>query len=138
MLWLLMALLPLQGTASVIKMPCGTRHHQSAVVGVSKKDVPLGASLSLRHVADMPLQTEPPATLESQNAASAKTFAKKNPNSSTCSICASCCVGAIAPPQVLAPLPVPGISKAAISSPSVPYPGHIPFGLERPPKPLLG
>lgn len=121
LLWLLLAALPLQGFAAAVQTSCGPMAHH----GLSEM-----AMEPLHHHA-------------SDNAANSLTVKSAKPSgdsadakqkSSFCSACATCCVGAVAPPSVFPLTPVYSSSLAAISTLSPLVTGFIPTGLERPPK----
>jgi hypothetical protein len=135
LLWLLMAALPLQGMAAVIKASCGPRHHDISssmltVMGNHSHDESVGPH---HHdeagnivVAD-----------DAEEASSSKSAeSKQGPHLSYCSACAACCFGAAAPPPSVFLTPVFSTVEAAVIPPVVSFTGFIPAGLERPPRHL--
>lgn len=135
LLWLLIAALPIQGAAAVIKASCGPRHH-----GVS-----IEASVSDHHhsvgtLAHGDVSAEMVAVDNEAVVAFALTeqadSSPKLPVSSFCSACAACCAGAVAPPPSLSLTPTFLVVEAAVLPPVVSFTGFIPAGPERPPRHL--
>ena len=122
LLWLLIAALPLQGFAAAVQASCGPMaHHDQAETAMSVQ--------SHHHEGDGATDSvKVAATKSSGDSAGAKH------KSSFCSTCATCCVGAVAPPSVSVLPPIYSSSVPAISAPSPLVTGFIPSGLERPPK----
>lgn len=122
LLWLLLAALPLQGFAAAVQTSCGPMaHHGSSEMATQAQ--------SHNHEGDS-------ATSSSTEAAS-KSFRHSvdaKHKSSFCSACATCCVGAVAPPSVSVLTPVYSSSLPVVFSPAPLVTGFIPAGLERPPK----
>jgi hypothetical protein len=110
LLWILIAALPLQASA-VAFMSCGaataqaTTHHHAAMAATAHK-----------------------AHCEQTNAGHLDATHGK------CSHCASCCIGASAPPAVLAMVAPATFSTYAIAGVEPALAGHIPATLERPPR----
>jgi len=76
----------------------------------------------------------PEASSKSGSAVSAaKSFGDKHEHS-TCSACATCCIGAVAPPSVAVMTSAYSSPLPAIVTPTPLVTGFIPAGLERPPK----
>ena len=122
LLWLLTAALSLQGFAAAAQTPCGpVAHHDQAEIAMVMH--------SHHHEGD--------GATDSVKVAAAKSSGDSpgaKHKSSFCSACATCCVGAVAPPSVSVLTPVYSSSLPAISAPSPFVTGFIPSGLERPPK----
>lgn len=112
LLWILIAALPLQASA-VAFMSCGaakapaqaTQHHHTAMAATAHK-----------------------AHCEQSNAGHLDATHGK------CSHCASCCIGASAPPAVLAMVAPATFSTYAAAGVEPAIAGHIPATLERPPR----
>jgi len=122
MLWLLLAALPLQGFAAAVQMSCGPMaHHGSSEMVIHAE--------SHRHEGD---SAASPSTEAAAKSSGSSADAKHK--SSFCSACATCCVGAAAPPSISVLTPVYSSSLPVISSPAPLLAGFIPAGLERPPK----
>ena len=121
LLWLLLAALPLQGIAAAAQTSCGPMAHHGAADSVPQAQLHHhdghGAADSVKAAAK---STGDPTDLKHK--------------SSICGACATCCVGAVAPPTVSAFTPVYSSSLPVIVSPSSLVTGFIPAGLERPPK----
>jgi len=122
MLWLLLAALPLQGFAAAIQTSCGPMpHHGSSEMAMHAE--------SHHHEGDGAANHSTVAAAKSSGG-SVDTKHK----SSFCSACATCCVGAVAPPSVSVLTPVYSNSLPIVFSPPLLVTGFIPAGLERPPK----
>lgn len=122
LLWLLLAALPLQGFAAAVQTSCGpTAHHGSSEMVIQPH--------SHHHEGDGAASG---ATVVAANSAGDSAHSKHK--SAFCSSCATCCVGAVAPPSVSLLTPVYSSSLPVVSSPSPLVTGFIPAGLERPPK----
>jgi len=122
MLWLLLAALPLQGFAAAVQTSCGPMAHHDSSEMVMQGD-------SHDHKGDGAANHSTVAAAKSSGG-SVDTKHK----SSFCSACATCCVGAVAPPSVSVLTPVYSSSLPVVSSLSPLVTGFIPAGLERPPK----
>lgn len=130
LLWLLLAALPLQGVSAAIKSAYGPmEHHGSAEMTMSGQS----------HHHDGDAMEMPDTNLAGANAdmISAKSpdqpFSDKHKHSS-CSACATCCVGGVA---LLSAAVMTSAYSNSLPSIVTPFPfvtGFIPAGLERPPK----
>lgn len=132
-LWLLIAVLPVQGFASAIEASCGSQHHGSvalkAVTAEHHHDGVAGAQHHHEQTAD-----------SSGSSAHASTLGKVGDSGhkhSLCGACATCCVGAVAPPSALAVPPSLSNTLPAVVTPPALATGFVPAGLERPPKRFL-
>jgi hypothetical protein len=131
-LWLLIASLPVQGMAAAMKSSCAEEHHATA----SATEMPAmaehhHAQMTAHHQhADGMHMASADAPVEQPHATDHKL------KSSVCSSCASCCLGASAPPSVTVLTPVYDSAEFVIASPSPLLASFIPAGLERPPKSL--
>lgn len=135
LLWLLMAALPLQGMAAAIGASCGPSGYAD-----------IASSAVMHHEAGMSMQHHDEQTSDMQMTdghdmadagnAPVNSHPSKHKNSS-CSACAACCVGALAPPSIS--ISVPHFDTAEVTQiSSIPLvPGFVPGGLERPPKRFL-
>lgn len=132
LLWLLIAALPLQGMAAVIKASCGPRHHDmSSVLMVMGEHS--------HHEAAGPHHHDDAGNIvvaDDAQKASAQhdADASQGPHLSYCSACAACCFGAAAPPPSVSLVPVFSTAETAVIPPVVSFTGFIPAGLERPPR----
>jgi hypothetical protein len=134
LLWLLITALPLQGMAAVMKASCGTAHHGSAptVAMVNEHHHDQHAMHEHRH-GDHAV-THADSTVSDSSVKSDQSSAGHQHKNSSCSACAACCAGAVAPPSALLLAPVRMSSEAVLVSPAPLVTGHIPGGLERPPR----
>jgi hypothetical protein len=136
LLWLLMAALPIQGLAAVVKASCGQTHHalmsattptaqDAAVNQHSHSD---GATHSHpAHATGAPVQANVPADISTV----------PDVKSSYCSACAACCFGAVAPPVSALKTPEPDFFERAVPALTSRLASHIPPSLERPPRYFL-
>lgn len=124
LLWLLLATLPLQGYTAVARTSCGLMASQHLPKGMT-------TSQSSHREGDGDASPVSVTTTKSNgNLAGAKH------KSGSCSACATCWVGAGAPPPIFASPPITSHSWFA-ASPSSPLPNEfIPAGPERPPRRL--
>lgn len=127
LLWLLIAALPLQGFAAAMQTSCGqmVAHH-----GQTEKT----SAMQAHHQAAGDTADSMHASADHNAPHFAKDPAGANHHGGSCSACASCCIGAAAPPSVNVLTPV---YRSAVPAPSAPahlVAGFIPAGLERPPK----
>ena len=122
LLWLLIAALPLQGFAAAVQASCATTAHHAA----AQMDVPAQSHAEHGHSAH-----HDDAAGDATEAGHG-TIGKHT--GSSCSACASCSVGASAPPCLSIGSLAYGNSQPVVSSPAPLVTGFIPPGLERPPK----
>lgn len=130
LLWLLMAALPLQGMAAAMQTACAPmEHHSSSETRVSAQlhhhD---GDAMDMSGIDAAGAD----AVMESSMSPD-ESFGAKHKHSG-CSACASCCIGALAPPFTLIAPPAHGNSLAVAVSPAPLVVRFVPAGLERPPK----
>jgi hypothetical protein len=130
LLWLLIAALPIQGMAAVVKASCGPTHHQSVAAMMAEHH---HAHDGHHHHADANIAADEhrSASSTASDKASDKAQAQK---SAFCSACAACCFGAAAPPPVVFWSPTLVRSEAKPIPLAVLFTGYIPAGLERPPR----
>lgn len=130
LLWLLLAALPLQGVAAAINMACGPMEHH----GLTEMTMPVQSHHHAGEAMGMSDIDAPDASLELSSTVSPdKSFSDKHKHS-TCSACATCCVGAVAPPSVAVMTSTYTSSLPSVVTPAPLVTGFIPAGLERPPK----
>lgn len=122
MLWLLLAALPLQGFAAAVQASCSQMAHHGSSEMVMQTE-------SHDHEGDGAAN---PETVAATKSSGGSVDAKHK--SSFCSACATCCVGAAAPPSFSVLTPVYSNSLPVVFSPAPLVAGFIPAGLERPPK----
>lgn len=130
-IWLVIASVPIQGMAAVVKASCGPRHH--AVMDVA---VTVMTAEHSNHHHDMGADHTHSASMaaDAGDAASSATDEAPIVKSSYCSACAACCVGAAAPPVSSIRVPSDSNPESVVLSPEPLVTGFIPGGLERPPK----
>lgn len=130
-----MIVLPAQAIASAINSSCGPSHHKLSPVTTS-------ANHHVHQAMDN-LAGHDHGHFPVHHAASDSQLNDKELNSapeptqfknSSCSACASCCIGAFAPPIVVNWHSDLGTSPAPLVVESPLIAGHIPPGLERPPR----
>lgn len=126
LLWLMLATLPLQGVAAVVKVACGPEHHVMIPSTFDHHHADADAGLYHGDENSHPATTHGSPDSDADAAAADK--------ASTCSACATCCVGATAPPSALNLAPELPASNFIVPFPVVAFNGHIPASLERPPK----
>jgi hypothetical protein len=133
LLWLLIAALPLQGMAAVIKASCGPRHHDMPSVMMSVVEHHHDSS-SAPHQHDMADMNSAADVASAANTADDSQNLKQVHKTSYCSACAACCVGAVAPPSVVYLVSPLARGETVAIAPLVSFTGFIPASLERPPK----
>lgn len=140
LLWFLIAALPVQGMAAIIKANCGPRHHAVSVSASATTEMPHG---HVSHFHEGQTASDFHHTIEvNENDAVAEDSMASEPSqfaghyATYCSACAACCTGAVAPPASLSAVPTPDIGEATAIPPVTSYLGFIPASLERPPKPF--
>lgn len=137
LLWLLIAALPLQGMATVVQASCGPRHHAISSTGTGMADHHHASGETPHAHSDMVVQkADVGADSEADVGSGVESSSKPFHKLSSCSACAACCFGAVAPPSSLSTTPVLSSVEAAVLSPVVSFTGFIPAGLERPPRHL--
>lgn len=132
LLWLMMAALPVQGMAAVLKVSCSPRHHDLRSV-MPKVVEHHHDSDTAPHQHELIDNTDADGRKLAHSANDVQS-SKHDHETSYCSACAACCVGAAAPSSTfsLASLLING---EAVASPRlVSFTGFIPASLERPPR----
>jgi hypothetical protein len=133
LLWLLMAVLPIQGLAAVMKATCGPNHQSSLPAAAAEDHHHAGHAAPSRH---HDATGHPAAGEQIAQTADVSISPQDNHAGSYCSACAACCVGAGAPPPAMHRTLVHSSSAAVKISPAPLVTGFIPDGLERPPRPI--
>lgn len=134
LLWLLIAVLPIQGFAAVVQRSCG-----SGVMMHPNSSVEPAAQVQSVHVMDAAAGIDQVVSEHDECPEHASVLSKKASGShgykhGSCSACASCCVGAAAPPVLLSfilPSNTPEVRRTSGATPVI---GFIPDSLERPPR----
>lgn len=144
LLWLLVAALPVQGMAAVIKSNCGQTH---PAISVTDSVGDSAATQHLHDVHDHRASSHSNAQVDLHISASQLQAADVGEANTTdlqsghhcaayCSACVACCMGGVAPPHTFSLVSLPD-SVAVVAVPSaVSYLGFIPPSLDRPPKTL--
>lgn len=133
LLCLLIAVLPIQGFAAVVQRSCSSGHMVAASLVLETAEPGQSA-----HDMDAVSASEQ-AVSEHDGCAEDTADSSKAPSGShdkhgSCSACASCCVGAAAPPVFRSfslPSKIPEVRRTSGATPVV---GFIPDSLERPPR----
>lgn len=144
LLWLLIAALPIQGLAAVMRATCSQSHHMTGISMSHATPISLNEHvhgdesehadhLHEHHHSGAHQDEYPPVAGNMSDDASSASD-DKQVKSSTCSACATCCVGAVAPPSALLHIPHPDFSSLSIVGPLSRMAGYIPPSLERPPR----
>jgi len=131
LLWLLLAALPFQGIAAVMKTACApTGLNGSSGVAIAMQ------SHHHHHHEDASMHTAHAAAADDGTAVKPSPDKPSDANHphSSCSACASCCVGAVAPPCATDAISSCRGSLPAVASQPLPLASVVPGGLERPPK----
>lgn len=126
LLWILIAALPVQGLAAASNASCGPAHHVSAAA----------AAVADQHHGDASIHHHDGGMHAAGHVAAADTVEAPSAagDHGYCSACAACCIGATGPPPALTLVISDRCSEAiAIFAPPA-FAGHIPAGLERPPR----
>src|SRR6478672_5648940 len=111
LLWLLMAALPIQGMAAVVKASCGPRHHALSMQNaapVVEHHHDAGSTSHVHHAFDTVSAGEP---------GDGSPDVKPVQKTSYCSACATCCIGAAAPPPTVFLASIVTSVEAAIAPP---------------------
>jgi hypothetical protein len=133
LLWLLIAVLPIQGFAGAVLRTCASPSSRAevaveAVIHASLTEGMHTASIGATQMADNA------SCDEHVGHTSQKSTGDHEAKHGSCSACASCCVGAAAPPTLLS-VRVPSRVPEVFPIPAVtPVVGFIPDNLERPPR----
>lgn len=128
LIWLLVALLPLQAVAGSFGMTCAPVHQQTS------HDVPRHAGVDHDMMAGAHDGHHGDHASEATSAGQASDHHAGKLSHSTCSACSAFCLGAVAPPSSLLPTPTFDGSDAVIVSPSAFAVAFIQDGPQRPPR----
>lgn len=134
-LWMLLLVLPVQAMATAVKISCGPNHHAMTSAPSKFSDTHVNQS-GHDHQHDEHHLVQNSTIDTSIQAASDQQDGSNTIKHSTCSACATCCVGAGAPPSSLnlAAVNAPSFAPVLLNTSS--FTGFIPAGLERPPRHL--
>jgi hypothetical protein len=133
LLWLLIMAIPVQGLAAAAMLSCGSAHAASPQAA----HVHIGHSQSdaMDHHHHHDTASSGHASDEVMDAPAGHGSSGQHKHTiSSCSACAACCLGAAVIPSGLALIPIYTSVELVAVSPSQFVTGHIPAGLERPPR----
>lgn len=116
LLWILIVALPLQGGAAAFTS-CGAERVHASAQAHQIESANAGADTSMAH-----------------EHCGNKSSKESGPSHGKCSSCASCCVGALAPPAVLTILPSSSFSTFASPEVELAMTTYFPATLKRPPR----
>jgi hypothetical protein len=131
LIWMLAFALPAQALGSVIKLSCGPTHHvavPAAVSGHSHHEIHHKTADHAAH------DHESTANAHHGEAAAEPDDDSTQYKSATCSACATCCASAAVVHSDLTWMPGYRNSFIFVPSPFLSFFGHVPAGLERPPR----
>jgi hypothetical protein len=131
LVWLLMAMLPLHALAASVNLSCAPVPHDMGSSSADEHAAHATADGHARH--DEHASHAGHAVSGVDMAATADAGSTDVPHSS-CSACSVFCVGAVAPPSALLPLPSIDGSESVVIAPSDFATGFIPDGPQRPPR----
>ena len=138
LLWFFIAVLPVQGFAGVMRMCCGSA--PAAVMAAMPAQATMADHAAMPGMPGMPRMHDdaPPAPAHCAAMASAAAHTTPADSEHGCAACAACCLAAaLMSPGGLPVFVSERLSTAVASAPHVLFSGHIPAGLERPPRPSL-
>lgn len=134
LLWFLIAALPIQGIAAVVQASCGPRHHDMASMAMESGDHHHDAGVGPHHHDNV--EVAKAVISDTDQSDKAEASSTPSPKLGSCSACASCCFGAVAPPPAISLTPVFNSVETAVLPPVIAFTGFIPANLERPPRHL--
>jgi hypothetical protein len=134
LLWLLIAVLPVQGFAAAMKASCGPGRHGSLPISITTDEHHHDGAAAHAHHHDADMHSVSDSSPPESSVTADNSSDTHKHKSSYCSACAACCAGAVAPPSALHRTPVHGSSELVLASPAPLVTGYIPGGLERPPR----
>ena len=130
-IWCLLLALPMQGYAAATMLNCGpTPHHEKQAADAPTHEQDAENHSHAAHQHDAAPETAATDSLASDGYSNTH-------HKTSCSACATCCVAAAVIPAGLNWTPLYSRSQAPVAAPAVSFSGHIPAGLERPPRFLL-
>ena len=135
LIWLLIALLPMQAIAAGIRMACVVDGDTVATKVVTTY-IAQGATPDHHHHHHHGMSADDVDAKPIHNVHNHATDHLKHHKSTTCSSCGSCCIGAFALPEPLSIAHNDAQVVVKIVSPPALVTGFIPNGLERPPRQL--
>lgn len=137
LLWLLIAVLPVQGFGAVLKRSCGPVREEvlrQPVVPAAHQHMNTGA-MSMHHQMMTSHDADDAGSVAAASDCSSKKTSPHGHKGSTCNSSAVCCFGAAAPPLVKAASPDMDSTECYCADLAATVTGFIPDSLERPPRP---
>ena len=135
LVWILMAALPLHAVAASVRLSCApTGHHTGAAAAPDAQQHAMHGAVADEH-ADIHAHHGGHDVPDADAATDSPDDDAATLSHSSCSACSVFCVGAVAPPSALLPLPSFDGSEAVVVAPADSVTGFIPDGLQRPPRP---
>jgi hypothetical protein len=132
LIWLLIAVVPLNAVAATAGMSCALGHQQAMERAMSH-DPGHAMHEDTGHHHDM-ADASASHHQSAMPAADTDPGGADEPAHSSCSACSVFCIGAVAPPSVFVSIPSFSGSENVVVSPAPPVTGFIPEGLRRPPR----
>jgi hypothetical protein len=133
LLWLLAFALPMQGYAAAAMFDCeAALPHATVALEESGQD---HAAMSHMHGGEFHQHGSMQQVSDSH--AQPHGSSDRHAHASPCSMCAACCVGIAMMPAALDWHPQHAVSLLRTASPVVWFSGHIPPGIDRPPRAIL-
>jgi len=127
LLWLMIAALPLQGSAFA-SMPCAGVDVMDVLTAADHAEAPG------QHCGDMADVAESTAPAAGEHCTSHDGGSHAADSHGKCSQCASCCIGAVAPPAMPSPVFPAAFSSVAPSAVEAAMIAHVPATPKRPPR----
>ena len=131
MIWCLLVAVPMQGYAAAIMLNCGSTHHHEMLAlyaPAHERDAATHENGGQSHHAATQVADADAVSHDGHPGKHGKT---------SCSACAACCVAAAVIPSGLSWTSPYSCSESPFAVLAVSFSGHIPAGLERPPRFLL-
>lgn len=136
MLWLLVLALPVQGLAATIKASCSESHRQHVLLLEPAKP-PSHLQEQQAHHGHHAHDTHAVPPVHHDAADKKSDSAGSDTVHASCSACATCCTGALAPPALLDSMPADTQLSGLAMGATVSFSGFIPPSPERPPRSFL-
>lgn len=133
LLWLLIAVMPLQAFATNVLRVCSSGHQGMTVDASAPGAYAEVGSESPQHLMDQQLPDDEECT-EVSSSSTDDNDCPDAPKLGSCSACAACCVGAFAAPAMHSFVSPPNVAEVHETFGSTLVVGFIPDSLERPPR----
>ena len=132
LIWIVVALLPLQGYAAAAMISCGPMHASISAAGKADVDVPHHQTSLEQAPHDHTAHSHPQPSEDPEREPGFGELGKFK-----CSACASCCTAPAGPAPAQFLIGMPGSHAEAIPFSPISEDSIVPDGLERPPRPNL-